>query len=163
MIEPVSAYKPYMACIGNHETGRFDFHGVPFSQRFRMPGNAKGFYYWFDYSSIHFVVLSSEHDYAKGSKQYRWLEQHLLEFDRLRNRQKEQTCEHGRKATKKPISDEVEEDDQYDEVWWVVVLIHRSMYSSSLKEGSVIELRNQLEPLFNKHSVDLVISGHDHN
>lgn len=38
-----------------------------------MPGASSGFWYWFDYSSIHFVALSSDHNYSRGSEQYKWL------------------------------------------------------------------------------------------
>jgi hypothetical protein len=44
---------------------------VPYTHRFYMPGNK--FWYWFDYSSIHFVALSSDHNYSYGSEQYLWL------------------------------------------------------------------------------------------
>jgi hypothetical protein len=47
--------------------------------------------------------------------------------------------------------------------WWLVALVHRNMYSSSVSQGSILHLRHELEPLFNKHGVDLVVHGHDHN
>jgi hypothetical protein len=47
--------------------------------------------------------------------------------------------------------------------WWLVALVHRNMYSSSVSQGSILQLRHELEPLFNKHGVDLVVHGHDHN
>lgn len=37
------------------------------------------------------------------------------------------------------------------------------MYSSAVEQGSVMPLRNELEPLFNKYEVDLVMHGHDHS
>jgi hypothetical protein len=36
------------------------------------------------------------------------------------------------------------------------------MYSSADRHGSDTALRDQLEPLFVKYSVDLVLTGHDH-
>ncbi len=47
---------------------------MPYAHRFFMPGNS--FWYWFDYSSIHFVSVSSDHNYTRGSEQYTWLGTH---------------------------------------------------------------------------------------
>ena len=38
--------------------------------------------YSFDYGSVHFVMMSTEHDYKKGSRQYTWLEKDLKSVDR---------------------------------------------------------------------------------
>ena len=38
--------------------------------------------YSFDYGSVHFVMMSTEHDYRKGSRQYTWLEKDLKSVDR---------------------------------------------------------------------------------
>jgi hypothetical protein len=44
---------------------------------------------------------------------------------------------------------------------WTVVYFHHPLFSSAL-HGSSLELRSQLEPLLDRHRVDLVFSGHDH-
>jgi acid phosphatase type 7 len=44
---------------------------------------------------------------------------------------------------------------------WKVAFLHRSPYGSS-RHGGDEKVRQDLEPLFVKHGVDLVFSGHDH-
>jgi acid phosphatase type 7 len=44
---------------------------------------------------------------------------------------------------------------------WRIVFLHRSPYGSS-RHGGDEKVREDLEPLFAKHGVDLVFSGHDH-
>ncbi len=44
---------------------------------------------------------------------------------------------------------------------WKFVFLHRSLYSSS-EHGSDLMIREDLEPVFVRHEVDMVFSGHDH-
>jgi len=57
--------------------------GVPTTQRFHMPdtGNAV-FWYSYTYGSVHFVMLSGEHDLSEGAPQRTWLEADLARVDR---------------------------------------------------------------------------------
>jgi len=86
LVQDVSATHPYMVSpgkisflvikfiliyIGNHEE-RDDFASFKcrFSNRTGVnSGSFSNLYYSFDYSHVHFVSLSSEHDYSKDSKQ----------------------------------------------------------------------------------------------
>jgi hypothetical protein len=45
---------------------------------------------------------------------------------------------------------------------WKIVYLHRPPYSSG-EHGSDSSLRNALEPVLEKHGVQLVLAGHDHN
>ena len=45
---------------------------------------------------------------------------------------------------------------------WKVAFFHHPLYSSAGRHGSDAALRDQLEPLFVKYSVDVVLQGHDH-
>jgi hypothetical protein len=45
---------------------------------------------------------------------------------------------------------------------WKIVFFHHPLYSSGGRHGSDYALRDQLEPLFLKHGVNVVLSGHDH-
>jgi hypothetical protein len=45
---------------------------------------------------------------------------------------------------------------------WQIAYFHHPLYSSGGRHGSDRALRDQLEPLFIKHSVDVVLQGHDH-
>ena len=45
---------------------------------------------------------------------------------------------------------------------WKIVIFHHPLYSSGDQHGSDLLMRGVLEPLFVKHTVSLVLSGHDH-
>ncbi len=45
---------------------------------------------------------------------------------------------------------------------WRIVFFHHPLYSSGGTHGSALESRAVLEPLFVKHAVSVVFSGHDH-
>jgi 3',5'-cyclic AMP phosphodiesterase CpdA len=45
---------------------------------------------------------------------------------------------------------------------WKIAFFHHPLYSSGDRHGSDTALRDQLEPLFQKYSVDVVLTGHDH-
>jgi predicted MPP superfamily phosphohydrolase len=45
---------------------------------------------------------------------------------------------------------------------WKVAVFHHPIYSSGKKHGSDARLRQRIEPLLKKHSVQVVFSGHDH-
>jgi 3',5'-cyclic AMP phosphodiesterase CpdA len=45
---------------------------------------------------------------------------------------------------------------------WKICFFHHPLYSSGEKHGADVALREQLEPLFIKHGVDVVFTGHEH-
>jgi Calcineurin-like phosphoesterase len=45
---------------------------------------------------------------------------------------------------------------------WKVAVLHHPPYSSGMKHGSSVALRSVVEPLFVRHGVAAVFSGHDH-
>ena len=45
---------------------------------------------------------------------------------------------------------------------WKIVFFHQPLYSSGDWHGPNLQLRKVLEPLFLKHNVSVVLSGHDH-
>ena len=45
---------------------------------------------------------------------------------------------------------------------WKIAFFHHPIYSSGGRHGSDTALRDQLEPIFLKHNVNVVLSGHDH-
>jgi predicted phosphodiesterase len=45
---------------------------------------------------------------------------------------------------------------------WKIAFFHHPLYSSGEKHGSDDVLREQIEPLFVKHGVDVVFTGHEH-
>ena len=45
---------------------------------------------------------------------------------------------------------------------WKIAYFHHPLYSSGGRHGSDLVLREQLEPLFEKHGVNIVFTGHEH-
>jgi len=45
---------------------------------------------------------------------------------------------------------------------WKICYFHHPLYSNASRHGSSVDLRVVLEPIFVKHGVDVVFSGHDH-
>lgn len=84
LVEPITNYYPYMICPGNHEENA---NFTSFKNRFtnitgvNSGSNTNLFYSW-DYSYVHFISLSTEHNFNKGSEQYNWLRRDLEKVDR---------------------------------------------------------------------------------
>jgi predicted phosphodiesterase len=45
---------------------------------------------------------------------------------------------------------------------WKIAFFHHPLYSSGGRHGSEVDLREQLEPLFLKHGLNVVFAGHEH-
>ncbi|HKH75279.1 MAG TPA: metallophosphoesterase [Vicinamibacterales bacterium] len=45
---------------------------------------------------------------------------------------------------------------------WKIAFFHHPLYSSGERHGSDTAMKDQLEPLFQRYSVDVVLTGHDH-
>uniref|UniRef100_J3MYZ8 Purple acid phosphatase n=1 Tax=Oryza brachyantha TaxID=4533 RepID=J3MYZ8_ORYBR len=149
-IEPVASRVPYMVASGNHErtsrdTGGFyngdDSHGecgVPAETYFYAPAENRGkFWYAADYGMFRFCVGDTEHDWRPGTEQHAFRDRCFAAADR-----KHQP--------------------------WLVFAAHRPLgYSSNdfyAKEGSFSEpMGRSLQPLWQKHRVDLAVYGHVHN
>ncbi|KAG8095733.1 hypothetical protein GUJ93_ZPchr0013g36743 [Zizania palustris] len=162
-IEPIAANTPYHVCIGNHEydwpsqpwkpwwaagiygTDGGGECGIPYSVKFRMPGNSfvrtgtgapdtRNLYYSFDSGVVHFIYMSTETNFVQGSDQYNFIKADLLKVNRTRTP-------------------------------FVVFQGHRPMYTSS-NEDREFALRQQmvqdLEPLLVTYNVTLALWGHVH-
>ncbi|XP_020189875.1 probable inactive purple acid phosphatase 2 [Aegilops tauschii subsp. strangulata] len=163
-IEPIAANTPYHVCIGNHE---YDWPsqpwkpswaeniyggndaggecGVPYSIKFKMPGNSslptstiapdtRNLYYSSDAGVVHFVYMSTETDFTHGSDQYNFIKADLERLNRSRTP-------------------------------FVVFQGHRPMYTSSNESKDTAhreQMIQHLEPLFVKHGVTLALWGHVH-
>ncbi len=79
-IQPLAATVPHMYAPGNHEDEAY-YEFDAYETRFYTSGS-NPFWYSFSFEGIHFISLSSEHDYGPGSQQYNWLESELQEVDR---------------------------------------------------------------------------------
>ncbi|CAI8008589.1 Probable inactive purple acid phosphatase 27 [Geodia barretti] len=78
-VQAVCGNVPYMVCIGNHERNwneptsywkspdSMGECGVPYERRFPMPRPALDQpWYNIDYGSVHYLVMSTEHNFTKG-------------------------------------------------------------------------------------------------
>lgn len=113
--------------IGNHD----DESSALLNQYMNSFGLAKQ-YYSFNYQNIHFLVLSTELSYVKGSQQYIFAENDLAE------------------ASANP------------EIKWIVVYYHKLAYTSAASHSAIPDLRDSMHPLFEKYKVDIVLQGHYH-
>ena len=88
-------------------------------------------YYSFNFYNIHFLAISSEHPFEKGSKQYKF------------------------------IKSDLEESLQDHSILWRIVYLHKPMYTSANFDRKDSEnLKNTFHQLFEKYQIDLVLSGH---
>eukprot|EP01080_Neovahlkampfia_damariscottae_P000032 gene32-4283_t len=133
-MEPISSTRPLQHVVGNHDA-HCDEKYEQFLFRFsKLPGkNSRGgnVFYSFDFSHVHFVILSTEsvQSLKEDSIQHNWLKSDLKNVDRK----------------KTP---------------WVIVSHHQPPYSPNGTGEE--ELRKILDPLYEKHNVDIVLVGHVH-
>ncbi len=88
-------------------------------------------YYSHNLKNVHFISMSTEHPYKKGSKQY--------EF----------------------IKNDLEKTSENPDIDWIVVHQHKPLYSTKQDKKEAEDLRNDYEQLFQQYDVDLVISSHN--
>ncbi|KAG8656699.1 hypothetical protein MANES_04G164100v8 [Manihot esculenta] len=95
LISPLASKVPYMTAIGNHERdyiGTGVVYGTPdsggecgvaYETYFPMPTPAKDKpWYSIEQGSVHFTVISTEHDWAPNSEQYQWMRKDMASVDR---------------------------------------------------------------------------------
>src|SRR5687767_13319757 len=93
--------------------------------------NLKTPYYSHDFKNIHFISMSTEHPFAKGSIQY--------EF----------------------IKSDLEKSSQNSNIDWIIIHQHKPLYSTLQDKKEAEELRDTYQQLFQHYDVDLVISSHN--
>ncbi|KAK8542285.1 hypothetical protein V6N12_014886 [Hibiscus sabdariffa] len=95
LITPLASQITYMTAIGNHERDYVDSGswysgpdsggecGVPYETYFPMPTPAKDKpWYSIEQGSVHFTVISTEHDWTEQSEQYEWMKTDMASVDR---------------------------------------------------------------------------------
>src|SRR5580765_6934619 len=93
-------------------------------------------FYSFTKNNVHFVVMATEIPYKSGSDQYKFVVNDLSKASTDKN------------------------------VDWIVVFMHRIMYTSPTSCsscGALSDLRETYHPLFDKYGVDFVLQGHAHD
>ncbi|KAK6234430.1 hypothetical protein QUC31_006836 [Theobroma cacao] len=95
LITPLASQVTYMTAIGNHERDYADSGswypgpdsggecGVAYETYFPMPTPAKDKpWYSIEQGSVHFTVISTEHDWTEQSEQYEWMKNDMASVDR---------------------------------------------------------------------------------
>ncbi|CAO2166715.1 unnamed protein product [Urochloa humidicola] len=147
LIKPLGSQVSYMTAIGNHERDYAESGsvygtpdsggecGVAYESYFRMPVVSKDKpWYSIEQGSVHFVVMSTEHDWSEKSEQYKWMSQDLLSVNRLRT----------------PWVIFIGHRPMYSSHIGIPVNVDLSFVTS-------------VEPILLKYQVDLVFFGHVHN
>jgi len=151
-IAPVAQRVPYMTLPGNHErdfplSGSFyngtdsgGECGIPYESRFPMPNvDRLTQWYSFNYGNIHFVMMSTEHNFLRGSAQFQFIDADLRSVDRSVT------------------------------PWVIFsghrpMYIDSTDNSSVSSDQTVAHLlRENVEELLVKHGVDLALWGHHHS
>eukprot|EP00640_Fibrocapsa_japonica_P000631 CAMPEP_0113945674 /NCGR_PEP_ID=MMETSP1339-20121228/49363_1 /TAXON_ID=94617 /ORGANISM="Fibrocapsa japonica" /LENGTH=632 /DNA_ID=CAMNT_0000951363 /DNA_START=100 /DNA_END=1998 /DNA_ORIENTATION=+ /assembly_acc=CAM_ASM_000762 len=161
-IEQVASHVPWMVGIGNHERDSTDVSdtikslsffftddsggecGVPYGAYFPMPEPADDFkkdtpWYSFDYGAIHFTVMSTEHDFRRGSSQFQWLKQDLKDVHR-------EVTPWVVFAGHRPM--------YVDSTWG-------GDFDSDVAVSDL--MKQELEPMLMEHQVDIGLYGHHHS
>jgi hypothetical protein len=113
--------------IGNHEA-----ESSKKLKDYMKAFNLEKQYYSFNYKNVHFLALSTETSYDKGSKQYKFAENDL------------------------------EQNKDNSSTDWIIVFYHRNAYSSGGGLPDETNFRKAYHPLFDKYNVDLALQGHHH-
>ncbi|GAB2289170.1 Bifunctional purple acid phosphatase 26 [Dionaea muscipula] len=141
LVEPSTAYQPWIWTAGNHEIEYMPYMGevLPFKSyllRYATPHlaskSSNPLWYAIRRASAHIIVLSSYSPFVKYTPQWMWLKEELKRVDR-------------------------------EKTPWLIVLMHVPMYSSNdahFMEGE--SMRAVFEKWFVHYKVDLVFAGHVH-
>ncbi|CAK9311464.1 unnamed protein product [Citrullus colocynthis] len=97
LINPIASRLPYMTAIGNHErdydesgsvyklTDSGGECGVPYETYFKMPISGKDKpWYSIEIASVHFTIISTEHNFSINSPQYEWMKNDMVSVNRSR-------------------------------------------------------------------------------
>jgi len=152
-LSPITPYIPWMTIDGNHErdfpgsgsmwTGQDSGGecGVALQRRFTMPdaGNTASSWWSLDVGPIHFIVMSTELDFTKGSAQWNFIAKDLASVDR----------------SKTPFLILAGHRPMY------IDSTNNSPNGGDLTVGAV--LIEHIEPLLLQYQVDVAFWGHHHS
>ena len=140
---------PIMTIPGNGEVHCYKPEGIPawaacmkdYHYRWVMPQweETHSMWYSFSFGPVHFLMLNSEaglwcKQLQNLTAQLEFAEKDLIEISKKR-----------------------------DEFPWVVVGVHRPLYTTCNSTAEQQTMRDQYQTLFERYNVDVIISGHVHN
>ena len=139
-VRTAAGWHPSWGNLGDDSNGEC---GVPMYNRFKAPMmtpyNAKTngiFWYSFNVGPVHIVMMSTEHDWTKGSEQYKFLEQDLASVNR----------------TSTP--------------WVILTghrMMYTTQMCEDADYKVSLNMQEEMEDLIYKYQVNLMLYGHQHN
>ncbi|HVL47720.1 MAG TPA: metallophosphoesterase [Candidatus Thermoplasmatota archaeon] len=155
MVEPLAASRPLMPAAGNHEREdvpiptAYDSRSYDqFKGRFVLPGDE--FHFGFGAGNVHFVVVNSEDACATSRAT---VHTPYIQPGECKDAAGNQTL--------MARLDALLSSPEAKAARWLVVMFHRPVYTWGAYEGNPI-IEAHWRPLFERHGVDLVLTGHDH-
>ena len=135
-----SGWHPSWGNLGDDSNGEC---GVPMYKRFKAPKLTPNkemtngiFWYSFNVGPVHIVMMSTEHDWTKGSKQYQFLETDLANVNR----------------TSTP--------------WVILTghrMMYTTQMCEEADYEVSLNMQEEMEDLIYKYQVNLMLYGHQHN
>lgn len=127
-------FHPDWANYGDDSSGECS---VPMYYRWDAPANGNSIYWYsFDYGGVHVIQISSEHDWTRGSKQYKWIENDLKRVDRQKT------------------------------PWIILTahrMMYTTQIGEDADNKVSVHFREELEDLLWEHRVNLMLVGHQHS
>jgi len=151
-VELFASRIPYMAAFGNHEKEWHGFDERTYLNRFALPG--RELFYSFDYANVHFLMLEARSMWIRNETP-----EEQLAVLRLMADEEAFAAKDLADAARRRASGEID---------FVVVVQHYPMFWNLYWNNanplpfnpSLVE---DLEPLFQAHGVDVVVTGHNHH
>ena len=164
-MEPIAARQPYMVAMGNHES---IYDGLNYRKRFTMPffNATHNLWYSFDHGNAHFLSYTSEAYFEMTDRRYPELgREHWGPWPEWVAAQRE--------FIESDLAAAAARRDSGEGPQWLIVYGHRAMYCSdrgcdtsladrTRNRSEHAQFCNDLEPIFNKHAVDIVFGAHWH-
>jgi len=89
--------------------------------------------YSFNYKNIHFLAMNTQESDSESSEQYNF------------------------------VKDDLASAAANNDITWIVVFMHKPMYTSRSEHDPEVGLQENFHSLFDRYGVDLVLYGHNHN
>jgi hypothetical protein len=169
-----AARRPWMPCLGNHE---IEFNngaaGIDsYLTRYTLPGNRGGFpgrWYSFRVGSALFISLDANDVAYQDSAAFVTGPAALAPAPATGRRSIEPGTSfyvrgYSGGAQTRWLEETLREANRNQQLDWIVVQMHQdAMTSSRTGNGADKGIREAWLPLFDRHGVDLVLCGHDHD
>jgi 3',5'-cyclic AMP phosphodiesterase CpdA len=173
-VQASAAFRPWMPCTGNHE---IEFGNGPqglnsYLTRYRLPRNGtrfEGLWYCFRVGSALFISLSADDVIYQDSGAFVAGPAPLRPAPRTGNAPIEPGTSlyirgYSNGAQTRWLEETLSAASKDLGIDWIIVQMHQDALSSSAYgNGSDKGIRESWLPLFDRHGVDLVLCGHDHD